>query len=121
MQIDLEMSKDLSEAFFNPRASSVFNPTVSSLFGGPERVRARFLATPSGLRPGRTQPGRTGRENANNQSGDVNGFIRRFLQPADIAPVPRAPGRMGLNYATLARRLGNERGLVRQCGGPSAQ
>jgi excisionase family DNA binding protein len=35
--IDLEMTKDLSDAFFNPRASSLFRKVSS--------VPARFLAT----------------------------------------------------------------------------
>jgi excisionase family DNA binding protein len=35
--IDLEMTKDLSDAFFNPRASSLFRKVSS--------VRTRFLAT----------------------------------------------------------------------------
>jgi excisionase family DNA binding protein len=37
MQIDLDLSKDLSEAIFSPRASSLFRKVSS--------VRARFLAT----------------------------------------------------------------------------
>ncbi len=52
--IDLEMTKDLSEAFFNPRAVTHFNPRVSSLFrpNGSELLTADQLAVHLGVKVG---------------------------------------------------------------------
>jgi excisionase family DNA binding protein len=52
--IDLEMTKDLSDAFFNPRTPSFSNPRVSSLFrpSGSELLTPDQLAKHLGVKVG---------------------------------------------------------------------